>query len=527
MDHRHTRITFRIASLITPMLLAAATAQGVIRVDFDLKQIKRFSSAILRGKLTAIDAKSGGVEARMSAFAKAKLPDEYVRLRVNLSVAPKHLKALAVGDPVALFVGRKSGAMIHVGDRVCSAKRQGTGAPAVFKITEVQAVWRTFPGPTANLLIALDDLHKPKGAYTDQNSVDHWFVARYRKVLKLDGRPEWLSAGDVNGDGVPDLLSSVGGVIRMHLATAGGYEKVGFADATQAWGLAGAKGERAAFGDADGDGKLDLLLGAMLYVNDGAKLTATPAITPLPKGTGLLAVGLGDANGDGRNDAILVSRKGRLFVFENGPTTAAWAARKPRTLWAERAETPTLFGAIDQFGLSTNAFLMVVRSDTLMRYPIHPADGKPLDYPQLSGEVKGSIANRLPIDLAAATPIRILMGNRTGTAAKRTTRRASFFIMLPDAAKDFGLINRGYGCFITNGRTGLFRRKRTEGHKSAGRKGKTLIVPVAATVGDFNYNDGQDEILFATEDGQVYLGDNPSDIRAYDKSGLKWVNETP
>ena len=119
------------------------------------------------------------------------------------------------------------------------------------------------------------------------------------------------------------------------------------------------------------------------------------------------------------------------------------------------------------------------------------------------------------------------MGDRTGAEPKRSTQRTSFFVMLPDAKKDFGLVNRGYGCFLTNGRTGLFRRRRTEGHKSAGQKGKTLIVPVAATVGEFNYNDGQDEILFATEDGQVYLGDNPSDIRAYGKSGLKWVNETP
>lgn len=57
MHHTHTRITFRIAPLITPMLPAAATAQGVIRVDFDLKQIKRFSSAILSGKVTVMEVR--------------------------------------------------------------------------------------------------------------------------------------------------------------------------------------------------------------------------------------------------------------------------------------------------------------------------------------------------------------------------------------------------------------------------------------------------------------------------------------
>ena len=527
MLHPPTGITVCIALLIASVLLAAATAQGVIKVDLDLKQFKRYSGSILSGKVTRIDIKSGRLEARMSPFGRAKLPDDYATIQVDLGESPKHLATLAVGDPLALCVGRRRGAMIHIGDRVCSAKRLGTDAPAVFKITEVREVWRTFPGPTANLLIALGDLYKAKGVYTDHNSVDHWFVARYRKVVKLDGRPQWLAAGDVSGDGVPDLLSSVGGVIRMHLATAGGYEKVGFKDATKAWGLTGAKGERAGFGDANGDGKIDLLLGATLYVNNGARLTATPAISPLPKGTRLLAAGLGDANGDGKNDAILVSRTGRLFVFENGPTTSTWTPRKPRTLWTEQTGSPTLFGAIDRFGLSTNAFLMVVRPNTVMRYPICPADGRAVDYPQLSGEVKGSIAKSLPIELAAATPISILMGDRTGAEPKRSTQRTSFFVMLPDAKKDFGLVNRGYGCFLTNGRTGLFRRRRTEGHKSAGQKGKTLIVPVAATVGEFNYNDGQDEILFATEDGQVYLGDNPSDIRAYGKSGLKWVNETP
>jgi hypothetical protein len=280
-------------------------------------------------------------------------------------------------------------------------------------------------------------------------------------------------------------------------------------------------------GDVNGDGKSDLLLGGTLYVNDGGKFSATVAIAPLPEGAKLLAVALADANGDGKDDAILITRSGRMFVFENGLVSEKWKAAQPRDLWEERSESPTLYGAIDRFGLSTNPFLMVVRADTLVRYPINPADGKATDYPQLSGEVKGSLKPKLPIECSAATPIRILMGDRTKTDSKRSTQRASFFVFQPDAAKDFGIINRGYGCFITNDRTGLFRRERTEGHKSGGTKGKTLVVPVAATTADYNYNDGQDEILFATEDGQVYLGDNPSDIPAYDKSGNKWVNETP
>ena len=101
MHDTYNRIAVRIALLIAPVLLAAATARGVIRIDMDLKQYKRFSSAILHGKVTAIDTTSGQVEARMSAFGRATLPNDYATLRVDLSVSPKHLKTLTVGDPLA------------------------------------------------------------------------------------------------------------------------------------------------------------------------------------------------------------------------------------------------------------------------------------------------------------------------------------------------------------------------------------------------------------------------------------------
>jgi len=115
----------------------------------------------------------------------------------------------------------------------------------------------------------------------------------------------------------------------------------------------------------------------------------------------------------------------------------------------------------------------------------------------------------------------------------------SFLMFTPEGnGRDMALMGRGYGVYLLNGRMGLFRHHRTEGHKSGGARGK-LIVPeiVAATNADVNRKDGLDELLFATPDGKVYEADNVgfdvglnphwSNGPHAGDYGYKWVNETP
>ncbi|MEZ4701463.1 MAG: VCBS repeat-containing protein [Rhodothermales bacterium] len=137
----------------------------------------------------------------------------------------------------------------------------------------------------------------------------------------FDGPP--LAAGDVDGDGLPDLFVGGGGgqAGQVHRQRAGGrFERLPTPDFEAD---RYAEDTAALFFDADGDGDLDLYVGSggygllapddetlqdRLYLNDGrGRLTRRPDALPAMR-TSTGAVAAGDVNGDGALDLFVGGR---------------------------------------------------------------------------------------------------------------------------------------------------------------------------------------------------------------------------
>ncbi|MCB9779370.1 MAG: FG-GAP repeat protein [Alphaproteobacteria bacterium] len=135
-----------------------------------------------------------------------------------------------------------------------------------------------------------------------------------------DAAGEAVAAGDVDGDGVDDVAVGAPGAGRVDVLDgvlfAGGDGVLADADARWTASYAGAV---LAFADVDGDGRADLLVGAPDAASsagaawlltdplDGGVLTgATLSLAAATGGDGLgSALGAGDVDGDGRVDLVL------------------------------------------------------------------------------------------------------------------------------------------------------------------------------------------------------------------------------
>lgn len=159
-------------------------------------------------------------------------------------------------------------------------------------------------------------------------------------AVPVSASPFTLAAGDLNGDGIKDLVVGHLGssIVTTLLGNAGG----GF-DTARTFS-AGLSPTSLALGDVNGDGRLDVAtanLGAttfsvLLGAGDGGLL---PALN-LPGATGPRWVGMSDMNGDGKQDLITVSAGAGLSVllgtgtggFLNASSIALPTGSQPATI---------------------------------------------------------------------------------------------------------------------------------------------------------------------------------------------------
>jgi hypothetical protein len=284
---------------------------------------------------------------------------------------------------------------------------------------------------------------------------------------------------DLNGDKKPDLVIGTAEGGRVFLAGADG----GYQDATKAWAPWGGASGYSAFGDVNGDGKIDALQNNSLYLNTGSGFAATKVTLSAPGKVRPLAAALMDVTGDGKPDALLLAASGELCVSENpGTADGEWKAQPPRALWKD-AEAP-ITAAFGDWGDTGKPHVIAIWPNKVVRYALDAAGGPPTDFEGLTGTALTKYAKEGLKNVLAT----VLDINGDG--------RPDLFLF----ADGLGLmvINRGFGAFMVNPKAGL---PLVSSPQAKVPFALTATTPWAAADVD---GDRFDDLLILAEDGTLY-----------------------
>lgn len=450
----------RSACVAVALLALAAPALAVIKVDLPVSRIYGASKAVVVGTVTAANPDNRVADVKVDAALKGPAPGE--KLRVQVAAPAALFASVAVGQPAVVFAGEDAGkavAVVHLADTWLLAEGIGAAPATAWRVIQTKPdAAASFPGSTRGLVALLKDIKA--GKVPAKEEYPDCFEGAAAEVAKLPvQKPAWLVTSDVNGDRKLDPVVGTAGGVKLFLAAAQGYT-----DATAAWGLAGVSAAFCAAGDANGDGKPDLLLGKTVYLNAGDRLAPAKGALDLPTEAEWLACALADATGDKRADALVLLRSGKLLVVED--PGGAGAPPATRQLW-EGGEAPGAAAFSTDWSEDGALAVLVVRESGITRYDVGGKGGKPADFERLTGAPLGA-----PKDLGGK-PLKPLVA----VAFDYDGNERSDYLVLTEGG-GLLLVNRGYGSFLApDGHTGALN---TYFRAAGGRKPPFSVADIAA-----------------------------------------------
>ncbi len=467
-------------------LACCAPAAAVIKVELPVSRMYETAEVVLLATIERVQADNRVLDARVRDTLKGRPMGE--RLRVQLAEPAGLIRQVHPGRPIVLFAGRSEGkwlAVVHLADTWLQAERIPNAEPPAWRVNQVRELSESFPGRTAALARMARCIKARRGDLLDKVERD-FFCSGVRELARLDlPKASTLLAVDVDRDGKADLLVGSAQGVRLLLAGASGY-----ADVTAKWGLARAGGPLAASGDADGDGRPDLLLGTTLWLNAGRTFTDAGAGLKLPADARPLAAALVDATGDKRPDAVVLLADGRLLAFGN-PAQAGkpWRAMPVQALW-KGGDVPAaaLFGDWADTGVP---HVMVVRDSGLTCYPLQTSGEAPLGDERLIGRALGTYYK------AQGGRLR----NVLATAVEANGDKRPDIFLLAEGGASL-LVNRGFEAFFVLLGSGTALTAPDPPGRALG-----LDRPAALAAADVD-GDGLEDLLVLTRDGRVCAAAN-------------------
>jgi hypothetical protein len=145
------------------------------------------------------------------------------------------------------------------------------------------------------------------------------FTAAPGSPFSTGTSPASVAAGDVNGDGKPDILTANSGSNNLTVLLGDGSG--GFAPAGGSPFAVGTEPLSVAVGDFNGDGRLDAVVAnytdknVTILLGDGTGGFTQAAGSPINVGTAPQAVAVGDFNGDGIPDIVEAAFNGRVTIL--------------------------------------------------------------------------------------------------------------------------------------------------------------------------------------------------------------------
>lgn len=359
--------------VLLALVLVPASAPAVFKLEKTLEQTLAEEGQVFIARISKVRTTETQqvVEAELVEQLKGK--DAPGKMRFLAAKAKLIAPDAAVGQSV-IVLGREP-AMVHLGNRWL---RAAFSADEGFRFFDAQASMHlTFPGRSDTLALVLKDVIAGKAPLLNEVE-DRTFRG---KVTFLGKLPADAGRGggivDFDGDGAPELIIGTGKDREIYTLRDGKF-------ARSAYTLSALSTPRWAIGDANGDGKPDLLDFKSIYLNNGKGFERRGVLNDVdePK---VIACALIDANGDDKPDCLTLLRDGTLLIDENpgGPDATPWKAVPPGKLWTD-APAPQA-ALIGNFAEDGSAAVLVAREDGLWRYSLK--GGTPDPFFRLAGEL--------------------------------------------------------------------------------------------------------------------------------------------